>query len=289
MKIAITGAGGLVGSCLTKQLAHDHQILPLKHADLDITKQPAVNEFIARERPDVIINCAVLNVDECETDKAKAHALNVAGPQYLAAAAHEIGAAIVHYSTNYVFDGREEKSYTMHDEPRPVNNYGQTKLDGEQAVMQACTRHFIVRTSWVYGVGKANFLSIIHRNLKTGQHSKVVSDCWASATYVEDLATRTREIIDRNRSGIYHVVNEGICSYVEFTLEAGRLLGLSEAQVYELIELIPDAEIKRPAVRPRYTLMHCLLSAEIGLPPLRHWKAALAEYISTSERKGESL
>ncbi|HEX4945419.1 MAG TPA: NAD(P)-dependent oxidoreductase, partial [Blastocatellia bacterium] len=196
MNIAITGAGGLVGSCLTKQLSADHQILPLKHADLDITNRAAVREFVLRERPDVLINCAVLNVDDCETDRAKAHAINVAGPQYLAEAAHEINARIVHYSTNYVFDGKEEKFYTIHDEPRPVNNYGQTKLDGEIAVMKACPQHFVLRTSWVYGIGKANFLSIIHRHLKAGQHSKVVSDCWASAMYVEDLAARTRDIID---------------------------------------------------------------------------------------------
>lgn len=282
MKIAITGAGGLVGSCLTRHLSNEHQVLPLRHADLDITDQSVIHELVQRERPDVIINCAVLNVDECETDRAKAYAINVAGPQFLAEAAQEIGAAIVHFSTNYVFDGNEEKLYTIHDEAHPVNNYGQTKLDGELAVMNACARHFILRTSWVYGIGKANFLSIIHRHLREGKRNKVVSDCWASATYVEDLAARTCEIIDRNRPGIYHVVNEGICSYVEFTLEAGRLIGLSEAQVYELIELITDAEIKRPAVRPRYTPMQCLLSAEIGLPPLRHWKDALADYIKNS-------
>ena len=282
MKIAITGAGGLVGSCLTKHLSVAHQVLPLRHADLDITNQTAVRELVQRECPDVIINCAVLNVDECETDRAKAHAINVAGPQSLAEAAQEIGAAIVHFSTNYVFEGNDEKLYTIQDEARPVNNYGQTKLDGELAVMNACSRHFILRTSWVYGVGKANFLSIIHRHLREGKRNKVVSDCWASATYVEDLAQRTREILERNRPGIYQVVNEGICSYVEFTLEAGRLIGLSEAQVYELIELITDAEIKRPAMRPRYTPMQCLLSAEIGLPPLRHWKDALADYIKNS-------
>ncbi len=279
MKIAITGAGGLVGSCLTKRLSADHQILPLKRADLDITNQITVHEFAARERPDVIINCAVLNVDECETDKPKAHAINVAGPQLLAEAAQEIGAAIVHYSTNYVFDGRDEKLYTIHDEARPVNNYGQTKLDGEGAVMKANPHHYILRTSWVYGIGKENFLSIIHRNLQAGKRGKVVSDCWASAMYVEDLVARTRAIIERKHSGLYHIVNEGVCSYVEFTLEAGRLVGLNEAQVSELIELIPDAEIKRPAVRPRYTPMRCLLSEELGLPSLRHWKEALAEYI----------
>lgn len=279
MIIAITGAGGLVGSCLTKHLSLEHEILALKHADLDITNQDAVRAFAIQKRPDLIINCAVLNVDECETDKPKAHAINVAGPEFLAKAAAEIGASIVHFSTNYVFDGKAEKVYTIHDEPIPVNHYGQTKLDGERAVMAACPRHFIIRSSWVYGIGKANFLSIIHRNLKTGQRGKVVSDCWASAIYVEDLAMRTREILAHNRSGIYQVVNEGVCSYVEFTLEAGRLVGLTEAQVYDLIELIPDAAIKRPAVRPRYTPMKCLLSEEIGLSPLRNWKEALAEYI----------
>ncbi len=285
MKIAITGAGGLVGSCLTKRLSAYYQVLPLRHADLDITNKMAVHEFAAREHPEVIINCAVLNVDECETDRPKAHAINVAGPQLLAEAANEIGAAIVHYSTNYVFDGKDEKLYTINDDAHPVNNYGQTKLDGELAVMAACPRHFIIRSSWVYGIGKENFLSIIHRNLKAGKRGKVVSDCWASAAYVEDLATRTREIIERQRPGIYQVVNEGVCSYVEFTLEAGRLVGLRESEVYDLIELISDAEIKRPAVRPRYTPMRCLLSEEIGLPPLREWKEALADFIASTERK----
>ncbi len=279
MKIAITGAGGLVGSSLTKLLSNEHQVMALRHVDLDITDNEAVQQFAEFERPDVIINCAVLNVDECETDRTKALALNVTGPQNLAEAARAYGAAIVHYSTNYVFDGKTEKIYTINDAAEPVNNYGQTKLDGESAVMSACARSFIIRTSWVYGVGKENFLSIIYKNLKAGKRGKVVSDCWASATYVEDLSARTLEIIDSHQYGIYQVVNESVCSYVEFTYEAGRLIGLSEVQISELVELISDAEIKRPAVRPRYTPMSCLLSEEIGLEPLRNWKDALAEYI----------
>lgn len=281
MKIAITGVGGLVGSCLVKQLASQHQIVPLKHTDLDITNKRAVQVVLQREQPEVIINCAVLNVDECEINPAQAHAINVAGPQYLAEAAQEVDAAIVHYSSNYVFAGREEKFYTIRDETLPVNNYGQTKLEGERAVREANPRHYIIRTSWVYGSGKANFLSIIHRQLQAGLRGKVVSDCWASATYVEDLAARTRAIIAGQHYGTYHVANEGVCSYVEFALEAGRLVGLSEAEAMALMELISDAEIKRPAKRPRYTPMQCLLSADLGLPPLRHWKAALADYISS--------
>jgi dTDP-4-dehydrorhamnose reductase len=282
MKIAITWAGGLVGSCLVKQLTTQHQILPLKHADLDITDQGAARELCLREQPDVIINCAVLNVDECETDPARAQAINVLGPRYLAEAAREIDAEIVHYSTNYVFDGKEEKLYTIHDATHPVNNYGQTKLEGEKAVMTANPRHYIIRTSWVYGLGKENFLSIIHRQLQAGKRGKVVSDCWASATYVKDLAGRTNDLLSHHRYGIYQVVNEGVCSYVEFALEAGRLAGLSEAEVLTLLELISDADIKRPAQRPRYTPMQCLLSVELGLQPLRHWKEALADYVAAS-------
>lgn len=282
MKVAITGAGGLVGSTLVKRLASDHEVLALKHADLDITNKQAVHKLLDQARPDLVVNCAVLNVDECETDPAKAQALNIDGPRYLAEAAQEIGAEIVHYSTNYVFDGEDEKVYTILDPAIPVNNYGRTKLEGEKAVMAANPRYYILRTSWVYGIGKENFLSIIHRQLKAGQRGKVVSDCWASATYVEDLVQRTSEIIDLRHYGIYQVVNEGICSYVDFALEAGRLVEIQESDVRELLELIRDADIKRPAKRPRYTPMRCLLSEQIGLRPLRHWKEALADYLKTS-------
>ena len=285
MKIAITGAGGLVGSSLHKLLAKDHQVIALRHADLDITNHDAVQQFAVAESPDVIINCAVLNVDECETDREKALALNVTGPQYLSEAARNCGAAIVHYSTNYVFDGKAEKIYTINDATEPVNNYGQTKLDGEVAVMEACARSFVIRTSWVYGVGKENFLSIIHKNLTAGKRGKVINDCWASAMYVEDLSARTLEIIESHQYGIYQVVNEGVASYVEFTYEAGRLVGLSETQIAELVELISDADIKRPAIRPRYTPMSCVLSEEIGLEPLRNWKDALAEYVAGADAR----
>lgn len=282
MKIAITGAGGLVGSALTRHLSLSHQIFSLKHSDLDITQPDAITEFFERERPNLLINCAVLNVDECETDPEKAIAINVTGPQALAAAANKVGAAIVHFSTNYVFDGEGEKIYSSDDAAHPINNYGQSKLDGENAVMNSCPHHFIIRTSWVYGVGKQNFLSLVHRDLKAGKRNKVVSDCWASSTYVEDLVSRTTEILDLQNYGIFHIVNEGVCSYLDFTYEAGNLIGLTETQISDLIELISEAEIKRPAKRPRFTPMRCSLSEKLGLKPLRHWKEALADYIDSN-------
>src|ERR1043166_5200353 len=132
MKIAITGAGGLVGSHLARHFAAEHEVLALKHHDLDITDHAAVKRLVKRERPGAIINCAVLNVDECERDPALAAAVNTTGPRALAEAAAEVEAEIIHFSTNYVFDGKRTGTpYTMEDETRPVNVYGRTKLEGE--------------------------------------------------------------------------------------------------------------------------------------------------------------
>jgi dTDP-4-dehydrorhamnose reductase len=293
MKIAITGAGGLVGGQLARELAAEHTVLALKRRDLDITDAAAVGRLISGARPDVVINCAVLNVDECERDPALARAVNVAGPQSLAAAAAEVSAELIHFSTNYVFDGAREnrRPYTIEDETRPVNVYGRTKLAGERAVRDTLPRSFIIRTSWVFGHGKETFLSTVHRHLLAGTRFRAIKDIWASATYVADLAARTKEILARRRYAVYHVVNEGICSYHEFALEAARLLGMSEADAAPLIEVVREADLQRAAVRPHFTALRCLVSEELGLAPLRDWRAALAEYIradryaTTDERR----
>jgi len=281
MKIAITGAGGLVGSALAHQLAAGHEVLALKHRDLDITDREAVRHWTLSERPSLVINCAVLNVDECERDPALAQAVNAAGPQALAEAVAEIDAEVAHFSTNYVFDGASEgrAPYTVQAEPRPINVYGRTKLAGERAVCAASPRSFIIRTSWVFGPGKENFLSTAHRHLRAGNRIRAVADVWASATYVVDLVARTTEILARRRYGTYHVVNGGVCSYLEFALEAARLAGLSGAEAERLIEVVNEAEMHRLAPRPRYTPMRCLISEALGLAPMREWRAALADYV----------
>src|SRR4029453_16446701 len=140
--ILITGAAGLVGSHLARRLARDHEVLALTHSDLDITDRATVRRYVANAQPELIINCAVLQVDDSEKDPARAQAVNVDGPGFLAEAAHEESAEIIHFSTQSAFKREPPgpQPYTINDEPRPVNNYGRTKVAGEAAVRQACRR-----------------------------------------------------------------------------------------------------------------------------------------------------
>jgi dTDP-4-dehydrorhamnose reductase len=281
MKVLITGAAGLVGHHAARRLARDHEVLPMSRTDLDITDRDVVRRCVLAVRPSLIINCAVLQVDDSEENPAKARAVNVDGPTYLAAAASEVGAEVIQFSTQYAFAGEPigRAPYTIQDEPRPVNIYGATKVAGEQAVRLACPRSYILRTSWVYGSGKNNFLGNVHRHLRRGKRVRVIDDIWSCTTYVEDLIDRIVEILGTRCYGTFHVVNEGDCSYYDFAVEAGRLVGVSGDQLDTLIEIVHERDLNRSAARPRYTPMRCLLSEELGLPRMRHWQAALAAYV----------
>jgi dTDP-4-dehydrorhamnose reductase len=149
-------------------------------------------------------------------------------------------------------------------------------------VREACPRSYIIRTSWVYGSGKNSFLCTVHRDLRSGRHVRAIDDIWSSTTYVADLIERCLEIVAAGRAGTYHVVNEGVCSYYDFASEAGRLIGLTREQVDAAIEIVHEADMERPAIRPRYTPMRCVLSEELELTPLRDWKSALGAYVMSS-------
>src|SRR5262245_19635735 len=278
MKILITGAAGLVGSHLVCRLGTGHEITAFKHGELDITVRQAVHKCVAEVRPELIFNCAVIQVDESEQNPAKAQAVNVDGAAFLAEAASEVGAEIVQFSTQYAFAGEpiNRQPYTIEDEPRPVNNYGRTKIVGEQAVRDLCARSFIIRTSWVYGSGKKSFLCDVHNDLRAGKRVRAIDDIRSSTTYMADLIDRVMMIRETGRYGTYHVVNDGACTYYEFALEAGRLVGLCRAQIDGLIEITHERDMHRVASRPRYTPMRCVLSEQLGLPPMRHWREALA-------------
>ncbi len=281
MKIMITGAGGLVGSHLARHLAAEYEVLPLSHRDLEIADREGVRQFCLNHRPDIAINCAVIGVDECERDPTLAEAINVAGPESLAVATAEIGADFLHFSTNYVFEGEPygRPPYTIDDQLRPINVYGSTKIAGERAVQRASPRSYIIRSSWIYGAGKESFLSSAHRHLLAGERIRAIADVWASTTSVADLKVRVSEILARRHYGIYHIVNSGVCSYYEFALEAARLINLGKEETARLIEKLSEADACRPARRPRYSPMRCLLSERLGLAPMRDWREALADYI----------
>jgi dTDP-4-dehydrorhamnose reductase len=283
MKIAITGAGGFVGKELARFLLVRHQVLPLTRQSLDITDGIAVRRMITDVRPDLIINCAVLGLDDCEANPSMAHAVNVSGPQYLAEAAAEIDAEVMHFSSNYVFDGKREAGqfYTNRDAASPINKYGETKLAGELAVRTAAPKSYVIRTSWVFGPGKEdNFFGLAALALTERKRLRAVTDVWGSVTYVADLITRIDEILAFRRYDTYHVVNDGACSYYEFAMEVACGLRISSAEIESLIEPVTESELRRNTPRPRYTPMRCLVSQELGLPALRGWRIALSQYLN---------
>jgi dTDP-4-dehydrorhamnose reductase len=281
MKVAIIGGGGLVGSEFARQLSPHHDVLPLTHLDLDITNSEAVNRVILNARPELIINCAVLGVDACQLNPSLAWPVNVGGAENLAKAANAIDAEFVHLSSNYVFDGNRSRDspYTIKDEPAPINTYGRTKLAGERAVNAAVLRCFIIRTSWVFGAGKNNFFSTALSSLRAAQKIRAITDVWASSTSVHDLVSRVIDIVSLHHYATYHVVNSGVCSYHEYALEAGRLLRIPEPELTALIQPVKLDDLRLHAERPLNTPMSCTVSEEIGLAPLRDWRAALAEYV----------
>jgi dTDP-4-dehydrorhamnose reductase len=281
MKLLITGAAGLLGKHFSRRLARAHDVVALKHDELDITDRRAVNRCVSDIKPSLIINCAVTQVDESEQNPAKAQGVNVDGPSYLAESASTTGAEIIHFGTQYAFDGEPfgRPAYTIEDELRPVNLYGRTKVAGEKAVVEACERSYIIRTSWVYGSGKDSFLCTVANDLRAEKRVRAIVDIWSSTTYVEDLVTRVLEILGARRFGTYHIVNEGVCSYYEFALEAGRIVGLNRQQLDRLIEVVQETDMKRSAARPRYTPLHCFLSKQLGFAPMRDWQSALAAYV----------
>ena len=283
MKVAIVGAAGLVGNEFVRQLRARHHVLAFRHSDLDITDNKTVNRIILNGRPELIINCAVLGVDACELNPSLAWAVNVSGPENLAKAANAVDADFVQLSSNYVFEGGRSRDapYTIHDEPAPINTYGQTKLYGERAVSAATSRGFIVRTSWVFGAAKNNFFSTAPRALSAAQKVRAITDVWGSSTYVHDLVTRVMDIVSLRHYATYHVVNSGLCSYYEFASETARLIGSSESDLTALVEPVKLADLCLDARRPLYSPLSCSVSKDLGLSPLRDWRAALAEYVSS--------
>ena len=278
MRVVVTGGRGLVGGALTEHCAAvGDEVFSYGHKDLDITDRDAVQEVVRGDRPDVVVNCAAwTNVDGCESDQERAFAANAKGPENLAAACKEAECIFVTISTDYVFDGAKSGFYTQLDEPNPESVYAASKLEGERLSALAYGGSIIVRTGYVFGPGGVNFLSTVVERIKKGERIKAISDAYGTPTYAKDLAVRLRELAEKNVAGIYHVVNSGPgVSFEELTRKAVALIGNSEV----VVEAVSADALNRPAKRPRNSRLRCLLTEKIGLPPLRDFERALAEFL----------
>lgn len=284
MKVVVIGARGQLGTELCRILAPE-SLVPLTHADIEITNREQVREVLASHKPDVVINAAAYNVvDRCETEPEQAFSVNAIGAYNVAVACGEAGATLVHYSTDYVFSGESGRPYTEDDCPLPINVYGSSKLAGERLVAVAVEKLFLIRTSGLYGHAGSrakggNFVEKMLSLARQGREIHVVDDQRVSPTYAVDLARKTVELIGTDRYGLYHVVNRGECSWHEFALEVFRLAGLKPS-----LSKTTQRGLGLLARRPAYSVLANARLGRLGLDDLRPWKEALAEYLLTHNR-----
>lgn len=275
--VIVTGAAGLLGKAAVSSFrSAGWRVIGLTHADLDISDEAAVQDAVTSARLSLIVNCAATtDVDRCEREPDWAYATNERGPRLLARYADRVGADLVHVSTDYVFDGRKEGYYTQLDAPSPLSVYASSKLAGERAVTVETPKHYIVRSSWVFGVGGKNFGSRVVDYARAGARLKGVVDQISIPTYAPDLADRIMTLVNRGHYGLYHVTNSGPATWYDF---ARRVLDLTGFGAVEL-EPINRADLNQPAERPANSAMRCLKSEELGLEPLRPWTEALNDFV----------
>lgn len=273
-RLLITGAGGQLGQALARQCP---QALALTRHDLDLTDFAATRRVLRAARPTVVINAAAFtDVERCEQEPDLAYLGNCLAPQNLALACAEGGAALVHVSTNCVFDGAARVPYREHDPPRPISVYGRSKLAGEEAVRAVLPQHYIVRTSWLFGHGQRNFVRTVLRLADERGELAMVVDEVACPTYAEDLAAALLRLAESGRYGTYHLTNAGACSRYAF---ARQILTLSGRQHVPL-RPIALAEYRRRSPPPPYSALDNFLAARaLGLT-LRPWEEGLRAYLA---------
>lgn len=276
MKILITGANGQLGREIAIQYKEKEHIdlILTDVSDLDITNAYKVYSFVNENKPDVIINCAALTaVDKCETEIDMAYRINTIGPKNLATAANLIGAEIVQVSTDYVFSGEVNESLTEFDAVKPQTVYGKTKLEGEILVKNHNSKHYIVRTAWLYGDGN-NFVKTMINLSETNKTLKVVNDQRGTPTSSVDLARVIIKLVEDKNYGVFHCTCKGECTWYEFTKEIFRLKGIDT----EVLPCTTD-EFPRPAKRPEYSVLRNYMLELTTGDITRDWKEAIEEYL----------
>ena len=282
-KFLITGAKGQVGYCLTQQLQGKHEILAVDRDELDITDQSAVKNAVENFRPDVIINAAAHTaVDRAETEVELSEAINVKGPQYLAEAAKNVGAAILHISTDYVFDGQREGKYKETDATDPQGIYGKTKLEGEQAVAKANDKFIVLRTAWVFGEHGNNFVKTMLRLAKTRNTLGVVADQIGGPTYAGDIAHTLIQIAEKIINGetveygVYHFTGEPYVSWCDFAKAIfDEAISQNVLEKAPLVNAITTADYPTPAKRPANSCLDLTKIHQVfGIQP-SDWQTAL--------------
>lgn len=282
MKVIVIGASGQLGSDVCRELSLA-ELVPLTHSEVEVTDMDSVKQTFVRYQPEVAINTAAyVRVDDCEDNPDEAFLVNALGARNLAVVASEFDAKLVHISTDYIFGGEADPRatpYTEFDTPVAPNIYGKSKLAGEDFVRHLWKKHFIIRTSALFGVAGSsvkggNFVETMLRLGKEQDELRVVNDQIFSPTYTKDLARKIAQLTTTEYYGIFHITNRGSCSWYEFAKEILRLAGLETSVIP-----VPSEQYHQKAERPRFSVLDNYHLRLLGMDDMRPWQEALRDYM----------
>lgn len=285
LRILVTGRDGQVGGELAHTLSALGNVTATSRAELDLTSDESIRAVVQRLRPQLIVNAAAYTaVDKAESEPAIAQRINADAVRMLAAEAKAVGAAMIHYSTDYVFDGSKSAPYLEDDRPNPLGVYGQTKLAGEQALAHAGIPYLVLRTSWVYGLRGKNFLRTILKLAAEKPELRIVDDQTGAPTSAQEIAAATATVTERwmkdrdpAQSGVYHLTAAGKTTWYGFASAALRLLAPPEPpKIFARLIPIPSADYPTPAARPKNSQLDCARLQHVFATRLPDWSVSLA-------------
>jgi len=281
MKILILGHRGMLGSDLMLRLGASHEVTGKDVDEIDIASEDDCRRLIAQYSPEVVINAAAYtDVDRCESDRERCMAVNALGVKNIALASREKGVKVVHFSTDYVFDGRKGAPYVETDQPAPLNVYGASKLEGERLLQAFSQNYLLIRTAWLYGLHGKNFVTTILEKASALKTLDVVDDQIGAPTCSWDLAAAVGLLIEGGHAGVFHVTNRGRCSWYEFAVRILQYAGKGDITVRP----IRSDALSRPAARPAWSVLSCRKFSEATGRTMKFWHLALQDYL---ERAGQ--
>ncbi|HDR7135403.1 TPA: dTDP-4-dehydrorhamnose reductase [Bacillus cereus] len=276
MKVLVTGAQGQLGQDVVSLLKEQTwEVFGFGREELNITDEKQVSEKVLLIQPDIIIHTAAYTqVDQAESDEEAAFKVNAEGTKYLAQAAEAVGAKFCYVSTDYVFDGTKDTPYKADDQTNPETVYGKSKLVGEQYTQEYCSKSYIVRTSWVFGLYGNNFVKTMLRLAEENKELGIVHDQVGSPTYTTDLARFIISLVQTDKYGVYHGSNSGVCSWYEFAKEIFK-----QSNIEIVVNPLKTEDFPRPAARPKYSVLDKGMIEENGFESLQNWKEALKDFL----------
>ncbi|MBN1380318.1 MAG: dTDP-4-dehydrorhamnose reductase [Deltaproteobacteria bacterium] len=282
MKILILGHKGMLGFDLMLKLHPANELTGKDIDDFDITSPDDCRDIISESKPDCVINAAAFtNVDACETEKERSFDVNALGVKNIVEACKKRNVKIVHFSTDYVFDGTKNSPYTEKDICNPINFYGQTKREGETFLHALSQNYLVIRTSWLYGINGRNFVKTIMQKAQTEKKLEVVNDQIGSPTYTKDLAGAVKLLLEKNQTGIFHVTNRGHCSWYDFAVKILQNNNMTDVTVNP----VKTEQFVRPAMRPAYSVLSNRKLHETTGKMMRPWQIALMDYLDLERFK----